>query len=190
MDQATKGEAILKHKEASYGFANVGEDSGSQEVIIPRQNGYKPASARISHTFHIREIVVLPKLNSKQADPNTGSEAAASITQSTIIAPVPQVKGLKMRFFPSGVTDTKPVTLGSLDDEEDSMPPPPAGLAVPNGIHLPARSEKRKHADMHEDERVQSPAKKHKKHRTPEELKKREEKRAKKEKKKRAMETS
>ncbi|PVH97685.1 hypothetical protein DM02DRAFT_567511 [Periconia macrospinosa] len=182
MEQATEGEAILKHKNASYGFLDVAkEDSGSQEVIVPRQNGYKAASSRISHTFHLREIVDLP--SSVQADLNTGSEAAASITQSTIRAPPRQVKGLKMRFFPSGVTNQTPVTLGSSDDEEDDRPAPTAGLGVPNGIHLPVRSEKRKHGDLHEDERVESPAKKHKKHRTPEELKKREEKRAKKEKK-------
>ncbi|CAI6338957.1 unnamed protein product [Periconia digitata] len=181
MDQATKGKAVLKHKNASYGFSDVAEeDGGSQQVIIPRQNGYKPVSSRISHSFHLREIVDLPKLSSHQADPNTGSEAAASITMSTIRAPLPQVKGLKMRFFPSGAKDRTPVTLGSSDDEDEPEQAPTAGLAVPNGVHSKARSEKRKHADMNEDDRA---VKKLKKHRTPEELKRREERRAKKEKK-------
>lgn len=183
MDEAMQGQAVLKYKDASYGFSNIAEeDGGSNQVIIPRENGYKAVSSRISHSFHLRKIVDLPKLSSLQADPNTGSEAAASITQSTIRAPRAQVKGLKMRFFPSGVQDHTPVTIGS-DEEEDAGPAPPAGLAVPNALHLPVRSEKRKHADMHEDERAELPAKKLKKHRTPEELRRREERRAKKEKK-------
>lgn len=183
MEQAKKGQAVLKHKNASYGFTNVEEeDSGVHEVIVPRQDGYKAVSARISHSFHLREIVDLPHLSSQQADPNMGSEAAASITRSTIRAPRAQVKGLRMRFFPSGVQDHTPVTLGS-DDEEDAGSAPTAGLAVPNGVHLPVRSEKRKLADLHEDDKVESPVKKHKKHRTPEELKRREERRAKKDKK-------
>ncbi|KAF1956531.1 hypothetical protein CC80DRAFT_472022 [Byssothecium circinans] len=183
MEQALKGDTVLQHKDTNYGFLNVedNDDNDSRQVVIPRQNGYKAVSARISHTFHLREVVNLPNLSSLQADPNTGSEAAASITQSTIRAPRPQVKGLKMRYFPSGVADHTPVNLGSSDDENDAPPVRTAGLAVPNSIHLPVG--KRKHEDANGDERVESPTKKHRKHRTPEEIKRREERRARKEKK-------
>lgn len=138
-------------------------------------------SAKISQTLHLQEIVRLPKLSSKQADPNTGSEAAASITRSTIRAPRPQVKGLKMRYLPLGfVGADSGGVLGDSDSEEDEVPQEIAGLAVPNGLNLPTKAGKRKHAEANTDE---APSKKIKKHRTPEESKKKEEKKAKKEKK-------
>jgi hypothetical protein len=122
-------------------------------------------------------------LTSKQADENTGSAAAASITRSTIRAPRPQVKGLKMRFFHSGFGDQEPGTIG-LSDSEDEIPSNTGGLAAPNVIHPPARPEKRKHEESNGVETSEASPKKHKKQRTEEELKKREEKKAKKERKK------
>lgn len=199
MGKALDGEAIISRRGTDYGFANTEVDEdGARQVMIPHQTGFGAGKSsascrhtitysasvpgRISQTFHIREVINLPKLKSRQADQNTGSEAAASITQSTIRAPRPQVKGLKMRFFPSGCSNHAPETLG-LSDSEDDLPPRTAGLGVPNGIHLPSNSEKRKHEYANGDERLESPTKKHKKHRTPEENKRREEKKAKKERK-------
>lgn len=130
----------------------------------------------------MQQVINLPKLTSSQADQNTGSEAAASITASTIRAVKPQVKGLKMRFFPSGFEDSAPTTLGDSDDEGDA--PAPAGLGIPKGFDPPSRKEKkRKHEQSNVGEEVES-AKKHKKHRTAEEQQQRDEKKAKKEKKK------
>lgn len=143
-------------------------------MIVPTQ---------VSHSFHVQQVISLPKLTSKQADQNTGSEAAASITASTIRAVKPQVKGLKMRFFPSGFEDSAPTTLGDSDDEADA--PAPAGLGVPVGFDPPARKEKkRKHEQSNAGEEAESSAKKHKKHRTAGEQQQRDEKKAKKEKKK------
>lgn len=131
----------------------------------------------------MQQVINLPKLTSRQADPNTGGEAAASITASTIRAVKPQVKGLKMRFFPSGFEDSAPTTLGDSDDEAD--PPAPAGLAVPLGLDPPARKEKkRKHDQSNTAEEAESSAKKPKKQRSAEEQQLRDEKKAKKEKKK------
>lgn len=140
--------------------------------------------AKIQQTLHLQELVRLPKLSSKQADPNTGSEAAASITRSTIRAPRPQVKGLKMRYTPLGFTGAESGgVLGDIDSEEDDVPQERAGLAAPNGLNLPTKAAKRRHSEANGDE---APIKKAKKHKTPEELKKREEKKAKKEKKAKA----
>jgi hypothetical protein len=179
MAQALDGKTVIQHKEKSYGFQKIEEgDNSERQVIVPRQDGYQAVSAGISQTFHLREIVNLPKLTSLQADPNTGSEAAASITRSTIRAPRPQVKGLKMRYFPSGVNDHTPISLGSDDEEDVPAPAPPtSGLAAPSVVHLPVG--KRKLEDTNGEERT---TKKHKKHRTEEESKKREEKKARKEK--------
>lgn len=141
---------------------------------------------RISRTLHLQQVLQLPNLSSKQADPTTGSEAAASITRSTIRAPRAQVKGLKMRYFHSGFGDEEPGTLGSSDSDAEA--PAPAGLGVMNGAqprHKPEK--KRKHAEVNGVDTSPAP-KKHKKHRTPEEIKKREEKKAKKAKKERKLE--
>lgn len=137
---------------------------------------------RISQSFHVQQVINLPKLTSRQADQNTGSEAAASITASTIRAVKPQVKGLKMRFFPSGYQDSAPAILGEPDSEFDTPQLPPAGLGVPKGLCPPAKKEKRKHSKGEEE--MEAPAKKHKTQRTEEEQAKRDEKKAKKEKKK------
>ncbi|KAF1966762.1 hypothetical protein BU23DRAFT_517391 [Bimuria novae-zelandiae CBS 107.79] len=182
MDKARKGEAVLEHKGTSYGFAQAEDGADGVEVLIPVANGYKAVPTRISQSFHVQKIVNLPKLTSRQADQNTGSEAAASITASTIRAVKPQVKGLKMRFFPSGFEGSAPATLGDSEDEEDAAASQPAGLGIPKGLPPPAKKEKRKHSKGEADMEV--PVKKHKKQRTEEEQARRDEKKAKKEKKK------
>jgi hypothetical protein len=83
-----------------------------------------------------------------------------------------------MRYFPSGVPDHTPATMGFSDSEDEEPTVRPAGLGVPNDLHLPIRPEKRKLAD------VKSSSKKHKKHQTSEEADRKAEKKAKKERKK------
>ncbi|KAF1922636.1 uncharacterized protein M421DRAFT_426705 [Didymella exigua CBS 183.55] len=185
MDKAMKGDAILSHQGTNYGFSTTEKsEDGPREVLVPGKHGYRTALAKIQQTLHLQELVRLPKLTSKQADPRTGSEAAASITRSTIRAPRPQVKGLKMRYTPLGFTGAvSGGVLGDTDSEEDEVPQERAGLAAPNGLNLPTKAAKRRHSEANGDE---VPTKKAKKHRTPEELKKREEKKAKKEKKAKA----
>ncbi|KAF2679070.1 hypothetical protein K458DRAFT_375478 [Lentithecium fluviatile CBS 122367] len=182
MGQAMQGDAIISQKGIEYGFLTAESDEvGAREVVIPRENGYKTVPKRISQTLNIRQVINLPKLSLKQADPNTGSEAAASITRSTIRVPRPQVKGLKMRYFPSGVADHTPITLGFSDSEDEAPPAPPAGLGVPNENHIGSKSEKRKHAEVNGDGAGEHPSKKHKKHMTAEEIQRKAQKKAKKE---------
>jgi len=140
-------------------------------------------SARVSQTFNIREVVSLPKLNLKQPDPYTGSEAAASITRSTVREPRPQVKGLKMRYFPSGVSDHTPTTLGLSDSEDDVPAAQSVNLGISNEVDVASKPGKRKHGDVH-GQAVEKPTKKHKKHGTAEEEQKKARKKAKKEEKK------
>lgn len=94
----------------------------------------------------------------------------------------PQVKGLKMRFFPSGYQDSTPATVGYSDSEDDASAGQPVGLGIPNGLALPVKKEKRKHSKGQEE--MEAPAKKHKKQRTEEEQARRDEKKARKEKRK------
>ncbi|KAF2263525.1 hypothetical protein CC78DRAFT_617593 [Lojkania enalia] len=180
LDQALKGEAILNYKGIDYGFSTEENEAGARNILLPHQNGYKTVSAPITQTLRLQQVIRLPHLNLKQADPNLGSEAAASITQSTIRAPRPQLKGLRMHYFPSGFGDEEPGTLGSSDSEIEASTP--ARLGAMNGALANSNSEKRKH-DQEDGEIPGSVTTKPKKRRTPEELKRREERRAKKEKK-------
>jgi hypothetical protein len=183
MDKAMGGEAVLSYKGTDYGLVKTEKsEDGTRDIFVPRKNGLDPVAARISHTLRLRTVVRLPQLSSKQANQNTGSEAAASITRSTIRAPRPQLTGLKMRFLPTGFSGSEGGILGDSDDEAEA-PREPAGLGMPGGIHPPARKHKRKHADLNGADAAEAPAKKTKKDRNPDELKKKEERRAKKEKK-------
>jgi hypothetical protein len=183
MDKAMKGDAILSYKGTDYGFSQTEKsEDGTREVLLPRKNGMEPVSTRISQTLRLRSVVRLPHLSAKQADQNTGSEAAASITRSTIRAPRPQVTGLKMRFLPTGFSGNDAGIIGDSDSETEA-PRETAGLGMPNGLNLPSKKPKRKHADVNGVDAPEVPSKKTKKHRDPEEMKRKEEKKAKKEKK-------
>ena len=86
-----------------------------------------------------------------------------------------------MRFLPTGFGGGDAGTLGNSDSEEDT-PQVTAGLGLPNGLNLPSRKEKRKHATVNGDDKMDS-SKKQKKHRSAEDVQRKEERRAKKEKK-------
>lgn len=127
------------------------------------------AGKPITQFLNLQALVELPHLTSKQADQNTGSEAAASITRSTIRAPRPQLKGLKMRFLPTGFGHGAVGTIGESDSEDDAAPEN-AERVEADELRLPPKKEKkkRKHAEVNGDAPADAAAKKHKKHRTPE----------------------
>ncbi|KAF2018465.1 hypothetical protein BU24DRAFT_491424 [Aaosphaeria arxii CBS 175.79] len=184
MDDALKGKAILKHKGSDYGLVRRGEGEEVQRaVLIPRPDGFKAVSMPITQTFHLQQVLHLPNITTKQTNPSTGSEATRSITSSTIRAPRPQVKGLRMRYWHSGFGDDEPGTIGSSDDETE-RPTRTPGLVVSNGSQILKKPEKRKHEGANGPS--EAPSKKHKKHKTAEEIKKKEEKKAKKDRKRAA----
>lgn len=183
LDKVFSGQTILNHKGTDYGFAQTEKSiDNTREVIVPGKTGLQAVTARISQTLHLQAVVRLPELSDKQADINTGSEAAASITRSTIRTPRAQVTGLKMRFLPVGFNGDAAGTIGDSDDEMEA-PTETAGLGMPNGLSLPSRrKEKRKLADVSGSEAMEAPVKKSKKHKSVENVKSKEERRAKKEK--------
>ncbi|KAH7401535.1 DNA-directed RNA polymerase I subunit RPA34.5-domain-containing protein [Pyrenochaeta sp. MPI-SDFR-AT-0127] len=183
MDKALNGAVVLSHKGADYRFSQADKsEDGTREVLAPQADGYKIVSARISQTLHLRAIAHLPSLDSKQADQRRSLAAAASITRSTIRAPRPQVKGLKMRFIPTGFGGDATSTLGDSDSEVDARRGTP-GFGVPNDSVSASRKEKRKHAVANGEEAADLPLKKSKKKRSLEELTRKEERRVKKHKK-------
>ncbi|KAF1839551.1 hypothetical protein BDW02DRAFT_563606 [Decorospora gaudefroyi] len=189
MDKAMAGKPVLRYKGADYGlFQTEKSEDSTSAVFVPRKDSVEAISTPISQTLRLRTIVQLPQLSSKQADKYTGSEAAGSITRSTIRAPRPQVTGLKMRFLPIGFGGGEGGVLGSSDDETEA-PRETAGLGMPDELNLPSRKPKRKHGDVHGMDTSEAPSKKTKKHRDPQEDKRKAEKRARKE-KKRAQEAA
>ncbi|KAJ5031294.1 DNA-directed RNA polymerase I subunit RPA34.5-domain-containing protein [Bipolaris maydis] len=182
MKKVNDGEVVLSHKGNDFGFSQMNKsEAGTRQIFVPRKDDMKPVPVPITQSLRLRRIMQLPKLSSLQADQNTGSEAAASITRSTIRAPRPQVKGLKMRFLPTGFTGNDPGTIGDSDDELE-----PARETAVLGMPEPSKSskkQKRKHADVNGTETSEAPMKKSKKHQDSEEAKRKAEKKAKKEKK-------
>ncbi|KAH7138043.1 DNA-directed RNA polymerase I subunit RPA34.5-domain-containing protein [Dendryphion nanum] len=185
MSKVLEGQPVLNHKGSDYGLISRDDhQEGSRAVLIPQQNGYKSVLMPISQTFHLQQVLRLPKLSSLQTDPSKGSEAAASITRSTIRAPRPQVRGLKMRFHLSAFGDEAPGTIGQSDGEEE-VPKSTAGLGIPNGSQTSKKPEKRKHTELNGDD---VPTKKAKKHKSTDETLSKEERKAKKEKRRRDKE--
>ncbi|KAF2794987.1 hypothetical protein K505DRAFT_274122 [Melanomma pulvis-pyrius CBS 109.77] len=186
MDKALEGDAVLKHNSIDYGFSAGGKNEhATRSVLIPQQRGFKAVPTRITKTLHLQQVVRLANLPSAPSQP-TNSEPPSFITSTAVRAPRPQVKGLKMNFFPSGFSASEPGIVGSSDSETEAPVRAGSGPSTSNGTHAPHKPEKRKHNDESRSaERAVSPTKKHKKHRTPEEIRRKEEKRAKKDKKKR-----
>ena len=87
-----------------------------------------------------------------------------------------------MRFLPTGFRGNDAGIIGDSDSETEA-PRETAGLGMPNGLNLPSKKPKRKHADVNGVDTPEVPSKKTKKHRDPEETKRKEEKKAKKDKK-------
>jgi len=87
-----------------------------------------------------------------------------------------------MRFLPTGFSGNDGGDLGDSESESEKQREP-AGLGMPNGLNLPSKKQKRKHADVNGGDTNEVPAKKTKKHRDPEEEKRKAEKKARKEKK-------
>jgi len=191
MDKVLDGQALLTYKGIDYGFSpTVQSEDLAQEVLVPGKTVYKAVPARISQTLHLQAVVRLPELSHQQADVDSSSAAAASITRSTIRTPRAQVKGLKMRFLPSGFGGDAAGTMGNSDDETNAATKT-TKLGMSVGLKLPSRQkEKRKHADLTGPESVEAPAKRSKQqHQSAEDLKRKAERRAKKE-KRRAHEAS
>ncbi|KAF2175583.1 hypothetical protein K469DRAFT_724083 [Zopfia rhizophila CBS 207.26] len=183
LGKAKDVEVALNHKGIDYGFiAGGNNEEAMRNVLIPGPKGYKAVCAPISRTIHLQQVIRLPNISPKQAAQNAGSSAAALITSSTIRAPRPQVKGLRMRYFPSGFGDQDPGVLGSSDSENEVSGT--TGVGVPNGAHSAQKAEKRRYEEMNGAEKSSTAKKKHKKSKDPEEIKRREEKAARKERKK------
>lgn len=111
---------VLTHKSVDYILARDANPHGAQydSIMLPSSDGYLFNSGKIEETLHLQQKIVLPNLKAKQADVNTGSQAAGDIAQAPVSDARPQPKGLKMRYKPPGFGKGKP-GLGSESEEDE-----------------------------------------------------------------------
>ncbi|KAI4717946.1 hypothetical protein E4T48_05827 [Aureobasidium sp. EXF-10727] len=113
-------QTILSHNGTDYNLAE--EPTNNARVLLPssKSDAYTAVEIPVSKTLHLQQTIRLPNLSAYQTDPNTGSNAAASLRTPTISAPRPQPKGMRMRYKPPGFGDEDPGLIGSSEDESDA----------------------------------------------------------------------
>lgn len=113
-------QTILSHDGTDYNLAE--EPTNNARVLLPssKSDAYTAVGVPVSKTLHLQQTIRLPNLSAYQTDPNTGSNAAASVRTPAVSAPRPQPKGMKMRYKPPGFGDEDPGLIGSSEDESDT----------------------------------------------------------------------
>lgn len=113
-------QTILSHNGTDYNLAE--EPTNNACVLLPssKSDAYTAVEVPVTKTLHLQQTIRLPNLSSYQTDPDTGSNAAASIKTPAISNPRPQPKGMRMRYKPPGFGDSDPGLIGSSEDESDT----------------------------------------------------------------------
>ncbi|KAI4733378.1 hypothetical protein E4T50_16064 [Aureobasidium sp. EXF-12298] len=113
-------QTVLSHDGTDYNLAE--EPTNNARVLLPssRSDAYTAVEVPVSKTLHLQQTIRLPNLSAYQTDPNTGSNAAASLRTPAVSAPRPQPKGMRMRYKPPGFGDEDPGMIGSSEDESDA----------------------------------------------------------------------
>lgn len=113
-------QTILSHDGTDYNLAE--EPTNNARVLLPssKSDAYTAVEVPVTKTLHLQQTIRLPNLSAYQTDPNTGSNAAASVRTPAVSAPRPQPKGMKMRYKPPGFGDEDPGLIGSSEDESDT----------------------------------------------------------------------
>jgi len=113
-------QTILSHDGIDYNLAE--EPTNNARVLLPssKSDAYTAVEVPVTKTLNLQQNIRIPNLSAYQADPNTGSNAAANVRTPAISVPRPQPKGMKMRYKPPGFGDEDPGLIGSSEDESDS----------------------------------------------------------------------
>ncbi|KAJ9647252.1 hypothetical protein H2201_003852 [Coniosporium apollinis] len=156
LDKVFRGDTILEHNGKNYGFkADTEGEKRTTRVMMPGAKGYTPVPTGNLETLHLQQVVRLPHLSKKQADPMRGSDAAASYDTPAVKVIRQQPKGLRMRFRPSGFGDEDPGSIGSSESEDSPVEEQSQiGFRAPRGREAPAAfspSKKRKHDAVNGD---------------------------------------
>jgi len=142
-------QSIFSHKSNDYSLVEdksaVANEAGSHKhVLIPSVKGYTSIRAPVSRTLHVQQIISLPNLSKRQANPVTGSNAAADANRPQVRGPKPQPKGLRMRYTPPGFRSGRPGAPGSDSSDEDDVDMVDADAAprtfqLPKGVSQPSK---------------------------------------------------
>ncbi|KAK6005896.1 hypothetical protein QM012_007538 [Aureobasidium pullulans] len=113
-------QTILSHNGTDYNLSE--EPTNNARVLVPssKTDAYTTIEIPVSKSLHLQQTINLPNLSAYQADPTTGSNAAANLKTPAISTPRPQPKGMRMRYKPPGFGDSDPGVIGSSEDESDA----------------------------------------------------------------------
>ncbi|KAF2096340.1 hypothetical protein NA57DRAFT_77945 [Rhizodiscina lignyota] len=163
LQKALQGEPVLTFKDIDYCF-NAEDQQNSSKLLIPNSDGYGASPVNITQTLCLQQVVKLPNLSAKQADPLRGSDAAAPLRAPAIKRKREQPGGLRMRFQPIGVIDNSSIGEDPSIDPTSAIPqvgkaefrvPPPLPKSVMNSAE-----KKRKHDETLEERAARKAAKK------------------------------
>ncbi|KAL8758532.1 MAG: hypothetical protein Q9184_003899 [Pyrenodesmia sp. 2 TL-2023] len=114
IQKVASGGPILSYKDSEYGLVTEADVDGIERVLLipsSSENSYKPASAKISKTLHLQQIVKLPSRPDRAAESVNG---VTKTTQTHVKTIRQQPEGLTMRYRPFGdeslSEDSDPVT--------------------------------------------------------------------------------
>lgn len=130
-----QGEPILKHEGANYGIPAedlMHQETGSNSVFLydAKTETYYPTSSRNVKSYHIQEMVSIPKGSMNNSTPS-----------ESVKPPKPQPRHLKMRFRPVGSGNGPPETIGSSSESEGEEPT----FKMPKALNREREERKRKH---------------------------------------------
>lgn len=165
LQQVLQSEPVLKHKDIDYSF-KIEDGKGSSKLLIPNTEGYESSPIQVERTLHLQQMVNLPSLSAKQADPSRGADAAAPLRAATVKRKREQPEGLRMRFQPIGVVDDVAEEEAIPANRDTNVPRAVPQFRVPPSLPIPAvngATKKRKHDETPEKRAERKAAKKAKK---------------------------
>lgn len=135
---STIRQTAISHKGSDYSFVEENRPHSAEtdhlskkRVVIPSASGsnYVVVDAPVTKVLHLQQMVKLPHLSKTQANPTTGSNAAAEVNKPAVRRIRPQPKGLRMRYKPPGFGTGAPGMIGS-DSEDESDEDQDGGVDV------------------------------------------------------------
>lgn len=135
------GEPVVNHKGIDYTIMKDSNIHSHDSVLFADSSGYKMSEVQVDTTLHLRQKIALPKLSTRQADENTGSQAAGDIARAAVSEVRPQPKGLRMRYKPPGFGSGEPGIDGSSSESEPGLSSRP-GVQFPKALGVHGASDK------------------------------------------------
>ncbi|KZF24538.1 hypothetical protein L228DRAFT_245495 [Xylona heveae TC161] len=141
LENVQKGESVLSHKGAEYGFSiNETPAESNTKLLVPSGsgNGYQLVRDGVAQSLHLHQLVRIPNLPHAVED---SPEKASEIPPAPAKKPVrQQPEDLKMRFFPIGSRANADSDTEMADADDVTV----QKFRMPTGADHSSRKEKRK----------------------------------------------